>query len=309
VNNNNQKVVTDPRGSVFQFVRSKDTAPISINTDGTYKGNIVADMQIMVAKAIRDGVLENKPELQTENNSIGDEIIEWAESSQTVYNPDYRCHGDSMHHVSKGMVVIRVEDTVGFDISKNKISDVTNLSVPPFSDCRDFHQGASPENAGVPQGANIRGISVAAVTGFPGTDNTSTIDKNRIVDFSSENANIVVGIDVQGKSNSAVIKRNNVSLSKGVGENDDDDIFVAARLRDFVDRKGQDKVKIEKSNKFAHEVQKLKLSSVMIERMASSSSPDNEWVYGSTPGCPFASTGGKNPHGNRKTNRTFDDEL
>ena len=48
--------MNDARGSVFQLVRSKDKAPIAINDDGTYKGNVVADMQIMVVKVIIDGV-------------------------------------------------------------------------------------------------------------------------------------------------------------------------------------------------------------------------------------------------------------
>ena len=71
----NGKVVNDARGAVFQFIRASDRHLISINSNGTYKGNVVADMQIMVAKAILDGTLQNTPELQTTVNSIDETII------------------------------------------------------------------------------------------------------------------------------------------------------------------------------------------------------------------------------------------
>jgi len=120
-------VLNDARGAIFQFVNSIDNSPIAINNDGTYKGNVVADLQIMVAKAIKDDFLADRPEAQTGVNTISDEIINWAESGSDVYVPSYRCNGDSMHHVSKGMIVIRVEDTRGFEIQDNSIRDVTNL--------------------------------------------------------------------------------------------------------------------------------------------------------------------------------------
>jgi hypothetical protein len=81
-----------------------------MNADGTYRGNVVADMQIMVAKAILDGTIQSTPQLQTIVNSIDETIIEWASSSNGIYEPKYRCNGDSMHHVGKGMTIIRVED-------------------------------------------------------------------------------------------------------------------------------------------------------------------------------------------------------
>jgi len=92
------KVVNDARGAVFQFVSSFDNSPIAMNDDGTYKGNVVSDMQIMVAYAIKLEVLANTPELQTGVNSINDAIIDWAGSGTDVYTPAYRCNGDSMHH-------------------------------------------------------------------------------------------------------------------------------------------------------------------------------------------------------------------
>ncbi len=202
--------MNDPRGSVLQLVRSSDNAPIAINEDGTYKGNVVADMQIMVAKAIQENILENTPQLQTFVNSINTTIIEWASSGTATFEPRYRCNGDSMHHVNKGMTMIRVEDAMGFDIRRNIISHVSNLSPPAFKDCFDYH-GAGDES-GPQQGANIRGISVSAVTSYK--KRLSSVVGNRIKNFKSEEANIIVGIDVQGKSDSISIMRNGIELAK-----------------------------------------------------------------------------------------------
>ena len=65
-----------------------------MSDDGRYKGNVVADMQIMVAKAIHDGVLHDTPLLQTGKNTIDPSIVEWAESGRTVLSPQFRCNGE-----------------------------------------------------------------------------------------------------------------------------------------------------------------------------------------------------------------------
>lgn len=302
-----QRVATDPRGSVFQFVRStdeKNPPPISLNPDGTYKRNVVADMQIMVAKDISNktnAFLEDKPELQTGNSNIGKDIIKWAEEKDVVYEPKYRCNGDSMHHVSKGMVIIRVEDTKGFKITGNKIKNVENLSFRPFDNCADYHIKTSSENKGVPQGANIRGISVSAVTGYG--EDKSLISDNRLRNFSSKNANIIVGIDVQGKSDSIKINENKVNL----GDESADDKYVAARLRSCVEKakdgrelaheiqpeSDKRKVVIKDDNKFEHEVKierrKTGLSGIDPCEKKTDKTPGSlpcKWDYGQAPGCP-----------------------
>lgn len=202
----NNTVVLDARGSVFQLYNTITNKGITFNTtDGTYIRNVVADSQIMVAKAIKDGMFlseQGNPLLSTNISTIPKEIIEWAEGIPTGtplrpprYLPLYRCNGDSMHHVAKGIVVIRLEQTyvtsicfshfiilifvthihadcwifqfpsppysLGFTIENNTIDGVINLSAPAFGDCYDFHVLADAENANQCQTGNIRGISVA----------------------------------------------------------------------------------------------------------------------------------------------------
>lgn len=90
------KVVNDARGAVLQLVNF-DNSPIAMDSQGKYVGNVVSDMQIMVANAILQGQLQNAPELQTGVNSINQVIIDWAMNG-SIYTPAYRCNGDSMHH-------------------------------------------------------------------------------------------------------------------------------------------------------------------------------------------------------------------
>jgi hypothetical protein len=54
---------------------------------------------------------------------------------------------------------------VGFEIEENDINLIINLTpfqFAPFTGCNDFHEEADSENGDTPQGANIRGISIAA---------------------------------------------------------------------------------------------------------------------------------------------------
>lgn len=278
----NGTVITDVRGAVFQVIDPVDHSGISTYADGTYKGNVVADMQMMVAKAIFDGVLKDDPLRQTAPNTITPTLIEWAESGEIVLNPSYRCNGDAMHHVNKGIIVIRVEDTKGFAIEGNSISHVKNLSPKPFTKCFDYHAGASIENEGEQESGNIRGISVAAVRGY--SDRHSSISGNVINDFSSSNPNIVIGIDVQGDSKAVNVEENIVDLSSRAGLSVMDE-FVAIRVRKHVDGEGDDAVVIGDNSLF-QEVQILNNRRLRSKPEIGPQDRElNEWKLG---GCPFA---------------------
>jgi hypothetical protein len=279
--------VNDARGAVFQLIRSTDNSPIAMNDDYTYRGNVVADMQIMVAKAILDGKIQSTPQLQTAVNSIDETIIQWASRSDGRYEPQYRCNGDSMHHVGKGMTIIRVEDALGFKIEDNVLRRIENLSPPVFTNCYDYHKGTNIENAddesSLQQGTNIRGISVGAVTGYENGRN-SKIMGNKIVRFSSDNANVIVGIDIQGISDSISVTDNKVNLKEDVGH-DHSDEFIALRLRKFSD--GPDnKIDVE-HNSFSQEIITMNVKSKVVSGCPHQKM-SNEWKVGGSPGgCPF----------------------
>ena len=204
-------IQNDPRGAVFQTVKTFDSYDpyLSIDAAGNYISNVVADMQLIVAQAILDGTLSDMPEQQIGPNSINQDLIDWARNGGQM-TPQYVCNGDSMHHVIKGVVLIRVEDSEGFSVSSNIITNVANLSVKPFANCHDYHIGASNENTDEQQGGNIRAISVAATRGY--TNQDSLIKNNYIGAISSANGNFVVGIDIQGDSEQVKVTLNKVDL-------------------------------------------------------------------------------------------------
>lgn len=190
-----------------------------------------------------------------------------------------------MHHVVKGIIVIRLEDTEGFNIMDNSITNIENLSVAPFTDCTFYHIGASSENLSESQAGNVRMISVAAVRGFDSTNKESEIKMNFIdSNCVSEVGNVIIGIDVQGDSKNTEVTMNAIDLKHNVFR-DPDDQYVAIRVRevadDSVDVGGNiclQETQILNSNSFRGHERNLKIVHPHL-------SGDIEWRVG---GCPLA---------------------
>ena len=89
-------IVNDVRGSVFQTVKTFDSQNphLALGQDNKYNGNVVSDMQIMVANAILDGTLTSEPTRQIEPNSITSEIVAWAQQGTEMTSPQYICNGE-----------------------------------------------------------------------------------------------------------------------------------------------------------------------------------------------------------------------
>lgn len=216
---------------------------IARSWDGTYKGNVVADMQIFVAKAIHEGLIEDQPLLQTGKNQIPMSVVDWATTKGAKFDPEYRCNGDSMHHVTKGIAVIRVEGTLGFIIKDNIMVGITNRSFQPFQKCTDYHAKESVEESGQQGIGNIRGISISAFrpffqdrnkNGVKG-DDVCLVQGNTVRNLQSQNPGVVVGLDVQGESSGVVIKGNAVAL-RPYAVDSPNDKYIAMRIREHVSR-------------------------------------------------------------------------
>lgn len=258
----NGTVQIDARGSVFQFVDTVANTGIALNlTDGTYVGDIVADAQIMVAKAIRDGIFNatvGNALLLTNVNKISPQLVTWAEGIPTgtppvtpTFDPAYRCNGDSMHHVAKGINVIRIDDTAGYEISHNTIEDVINLSSPPFNNCTDYHLLTDIENVNQTQIATIRGIVVSATRAW--SDGTpSIVEQNVLTGFYSLHGKEVIGIDVQGDTNALCIVENTVDLNVNAGINTTDPYFSLI-VGPYADGNGTTTTLVIKGNTFSEE--------------------------------------------------------
>jgi len=240
------QVQNDVRGAVFQIIDTITGNGIAATKRGNgtyqYRSNVVADMQLFVARAIHEGIFDRAgtPEaLQTNVNTISPRLVDWATSavgmvptSRKLY---LRCNGDSMHHVGKGTTVIRVDDTTGFSISNNRIYNVENLSLEPFGECSDLHDKASSENAGSRPMGNVRAISVSSFRPSSGNRAENRIDGNRVVDIRTflPQHYLVIGIDVQGDGKGKLlIEGNRLDLSSCPGTN-----AAAVRVRENVEER------------------------------------------------------------------------
>ena len=191
----------------------------------------------------------------------------------------------SMYHVVKGIIAIRVEDTIGFNIEQNDINNIENLSVEPFTTCSDFHMniGSSSENLNETQSGNVRAISIAAVRGY--ANGASQIKNNEIRNAESDVANVIIGIDVQGDSSDTDIKGNIVDLREGLFQ-DTSDNLIALRCREAVDGSI-----VINGNDLAKDTQILNSGGVrgrgraLKNLHAHVSGEYNEWQNG---GCPYA---------------------
>ena len=194
--------------------------------------------------------------------------------------------------------MIRVEDTQGFKISGNTISSARVVSGPgaatdeyfdQFPDssvqwpCSDYHLGASIEYKNQRQLANLRGISVAAVSKYLDSRN-STIHGNIIKNFESQFANEIVGVDISGVSEGVIVSHNNINLRDGVGK-DPDDEYIGCRVRSYACQ--GDIVKIE--NVLAQE--EYWEQSEVERKLQIGVVPDNHPIYLETQrafsGCPY----------------------
>ena len=231
-------VQNDARGAILQFYDALDEEYIGMDETSsgvyTYTGNANLDAQIMVGKALIAGLLGDNI-LQTNVNSVSLPLVDWAEGVNTSYAPNFRCNGDSMHHVIKGSIMFRVEDCQGFKIKGNTINDVGILSKGPVELCADFHKGASFADGSDRMLADLRGISVAAVSGYDDTlssgNDASSISHNTITNFVSQSANLIVGIDIQGFSEGVEIENNYVDLDSTVGDVAGDK-WIGLRIRE-----------------------------------------------------------------------------
>jgi hypothetical protein len=275
-------VQNDARGAILQFYDALDEEYIGMDeTSGvyTYTGNANLDAQIMVGKALNAGLLGDNI-LQTNVNSVSLPLVDWAEGVNTKYAPNFRCNGDSMHHVIKGSIMFRVEDCQGFNIQGNTINDVGILSKGPVELCADFHKGASFADGSDRMLADLRGISVAAVSAYDDTlssgNDASSISHNTITNFVSQSANLIAGIDIQGFSEGVDIENNYVDLDSTVGDVSGDK-WIGLRIRESASA-----IFVKKNNNFVQgelQERRRKLPEYHPRPAGESEWPNN--------GCPF----------------------
>ena len=121
-------------------------------------------------------------------------------------------------------------------------------------------------------------ISVGAVRRYD-AHHPSIVKGNTLLSANSENANFIIGIDVQGDSKSVNINCKNNVVDLDGGENK-----LGLRVREFTDGDGFDAIVVGNS-KLAQGAEILNLRKLRNKPALHSHGDELEWQLG---GCPFA---------------------
>lgn len=174
-----QKPIIDIAGALFNI-------QVLLNKDGTYKSNLVSDVQIALADYILSNEdLRRDPKLQV--MTINQDIIDWTRSKQPIYdyllkNKRYsmKRDSDSMFHVNRGTVAIRLCNTenallnnviikntnaIGshgsFQTLPSEQPSIKNSNTIVYKDSKDGGHPLQGKMIGY-CGADSRGISISA---------------------------------------------------------------------------------------------------------------------------------------------------
>jgi hypothetical protein len=160
--------VIDPVGAVFQLLNTHPDIPgktITIDADGRYVGNVVANAQLLVAKAAHKGEFSGS-NLDVSRLNMTPALVDWAESGRDLWSfapkgsDNYLCNGDSMFHVNKGVIGFKMDAAKRVIMRNTSVNDIVNLGAAGSDICA-YVDGKSHPLATLPGygGARTRAYS------------------------------------------------------------------------------------------------------------------------------------------------------
>lgn len=194
--------VLDPVGAVFQIKNlSPDGQPVTLTSlnpeKAQYKGNVVANAQALVAKAVLQGLFAKSPVDVTRSN-ISSDIIDWIEHqtalSTLIPKPEsgFLCNGDSMFHVNKGVVGFKLDADEDISVKNVSIKNMTNFGEAGSRLCGNDYGGdmishgkASLKGYG---GSRTRGLSLSG-------SSRASLENIHIENLTAKNGD-VIGFDI-----------------------------------------------------------------------------------------------------------------
>lgn len=200
--NSRDGAMIDPIGSVLQIfnIDTITGEPITITsldpTKAKYIGNVIANTQLFVTKAILEGEFCNSiEEFSIKRSSISQDIIDWAESDNSLSSisfkrEDFRCNGDSMFHVNKGLIALKIDNTENSKIEYIDIHDIKNIGNDGNKICGNietYFSHPKVTNFGY-NGDDVYGITLAGSINV----NIENILINNIISFNGD----VRGLDI-----------------------------------------------------------------------------------------------------------------
>jgi hypothetical protein len=163
-------IQNDPIGAVFQTQNKDADGNWVTATDGiTYVGNVVSNAQAMLAKAILEGA--NLTPLNVSRNSITTATLNWVGNSipltDVVNNLEFKCNGDAMFHVNKGVIGFKLDATDYIYMNNCRSVNVSNIGTIGSSLCAaDYKNKVGKSHPSATYygycGANTRGWSFSS---------------------------------------------------------------------------------------------------------------------------------------------------
>lgn len=163
--------VLDPVGSVFQIKNlDPNDQPLTLSSkndnNAVYTGNVVANAQALVAKAILAGEFKGS-HLDTSRSTFNQDIIDWIEKRKPLATLSkkygYFCNCDSMIHVNKGVIGYRIDGAKHVELQHTSVTNIKNIGLAGSRVCGKYlttksHPKATLVGYG---GSVVRGYSFA----------------------------------------------------------------------------------------------------------------------------------------------------
>ncbi len=194
------KAIVDTAGSVLQIDKI-------VNKDGTYKYSILSDYKMTLSNEVRTLTPEYQKHFGT--LYIPEELYNWSQSDLPItkfikYGQKNGCYvrtrnSDTMNHMNKGVLGLRVDGVDGLYLHNVEITNTTNKGESGIDDViyYDSSDGGHVEQSGNEPnrgylGADARAIGLFSVKNI----NFSHVDIKNVTSYYGKN----IGIDLQGRS-------------------------------------------------------------------------------------------------------------
>ena len=168
------KVITDPVGAVVQMFNQHplDNDLLTISSEqpqlARYLGTPLSDAQLLLAKAVLDPSIQLASHLDVSRLNVPQALIDWAESGQSLQHlldQGIRIAGggDSMSHVNKGVIGIRIDGAEDVSMEDIVIESVINRGEPATPQALDQLTIHPLDTRLGYDGTTARGVSITNV--------------------------------------------------------------------------------------------------------------------------------------------------
>ena len=145
---------TDAVGATFQYLTALDSA-------GNYVGNVMTTAQLMVNKY---SMCFPQARLSTKRSTVSSWVTHWAAAGLQLHlsTSTKVCGGDTMFHVNKGVIGLRIDVGTQIELDRVTIEGVSSRGRPGSTECGNYVTSHPLATLPYYMGANAAGVVLAA---------------------------------------------------------------------------------------------------------------------------------------------------